>query len=280
MQIKKMSLVIKDNMPVYENKIESSTIKMITLGILAGGFIAIGASSSSAAVFGIANIGLAKFLAGCIFPVGLILIVLVGGELFTGNCLLFFGVLNKKVKIWPMLKVLIIVFFSNLVGTLVVVFLVNLSGQLDFGDGALGAYVIETAYAKLNHSFVGAFSSGIMCNILVCIAVLLAGTPHDVIGQIWAIFFPTMAFVVGGFEHCVANMYYISAGLLAKYNDKYYNAALESGMTPEQIETMSINGFLVDNLLPVTLGNIIGGMFFVALPLYLINRDDISRSKV
>lgn len=275
MGTKKMSAVIKDNMAVYDAKTKIPVLKLLLLGIMAGAFIAIGGSSSSAAVYGIANTGVAKALAGAIFPIGLILIVLVGGELFTGDCLIFFGVMNKNVKALQMIKVLILVFISNLVGSFIIVFLVNQSGQLDYGSGALAAATIKTAYNKLNLSFVKAFCSAIMCNILVCLSVLLAATAQDVIGKIFAIFFPIWAFVIGGYEHCVANMYYIPAGLLAKTSDTYYDAAIAAGMTSSQLDSMSVSGMFIDNLLPVTLGNIVGGMLFVALPLYLINKKEI-----
>lgn len=275
MEAKKISALISDNMLVYENKTKMSVGKILLLGMIAGAFIALGASSSSAAVYGITNTGLAKTLAGCIFPIGLILIVLIGGELFTGDCLMFFGVMDKRFSMLKVIKVLVFVFISNLIGSLIIVVLVNQCGQLDYGNGALAVATIKTAYNKLNLSFLKAFCSGIMCNILVCLAVLLAGTAKDVIGKLFAIFFPILAFVIGGYEHCVANMYYIPAGLLAKTSDTYYNAAIEAGMTASQLDSMSIAGFFVDNLIPVTLGNIVGGMIFVALPLYVINKKDI-----
>lgn len=275
MSTKKMSSVIYGNMSAYEGKIKFSIPKVLVLGIMAGAFVAIGASSSSAAVYGIENTGLAKVLAGCIFPIGLILIILVCGELFTGNCLLLFGVLDKRVKVKQMLKVLAVVFVGNFAGALIMVVLVNRSGQLDYGNGALAAAVIKTAYSKINLDFMRAFCSGIMCNILVCCAVLMVGTAHDVIGKIWAIFFPIMAFVVGGYEHCVANMYYIPAGILAKQGEVYYNAAIDAGMTAAQLDSMTVGSFLMNNLLPVTLGNVVGGMVFVAVPLYLIHKKDL-----
>ena len=275
MNTKKISEVIKGNMNVYYGKATMPFFKLILLGMLAGAFIAMGASSSSAAVYGIANTGVAKALAGCIFPVGLIMIVLIGGELFTGDCLIFFGVMDKKVKTLQMIRTLILVFISNLIGSCIVVFLVNQAGQLDYGNAALGAATIKTAYNKLNLSFLKAFCSGIMCNILVCVAVLVASVTDSTIGKIWGIFFTIWAFVIGGYEHCVANMYYIPAGLLAKSNPTYYNAAIDAGMTAAQLDSMSVSGFFINNLIPVTLGNIVGGMIFVALPLYLINRKEI-----
>lgn len=275
MGTKKMSDLITDNMKVYEGKAKLPLGKLALLAIFAGIFIAIGGSSSSAAVYGIGNTGLAKCLAGAIFPIGLILIVLIGGELFTGDCLMFFGVLNKKIKMISVIRVLVLVFIFNLVGSLIVVFLVNQSGQLDFNGGALGAATIKTAYNKMNLSFGQAFSSAIMCNILVCLGVLIAGVAKEAAGKILGMFFTIWAFVIGGYEHCVANMYYIPAGLLAKETDKYYDAAVSAGLTPDQIDSMSLKGFFVDNLIPVTLGSIVGGMIFIALPLYLIHKKDI-----
>ncbi len=275
MGTKKITDVLKGNMAVYEAKAKLSFGKIVILAMLAGAFIAIGASSSSAAIYGIPNTGLAKTLAGAIFPVGLILVVLIGGELFTGDCLMVLGVMNKKVKVLDMIRVLVLVFLFNLVGSLIIVVLVNQCGQLDYNGGALGAAVIKTSYSKMNLSFVKAFTSGIMCNILVCLGVLLAGAAEAAAGKILGIFFAIWAFVIGGYEHCVANMYYIPAGLLAKTNSTYYDAALNAGMTANQIDSMSIGGFLINNLIPVTLGNIVGGMIFVALPLYLVHKSNL-----
>lgn len=275
MNTKKMSAVIKDNMSIYQAKTKLPLGRLLLLGMVAGACIAMGASSSSAATYGIANTGLAKCLAGTIFPVGLILIVLVGGELFTGDCLMVFGIMDKKVKTLDVIRVLVLVWISNLVGSMIIVVLVNQCGQLDYGNAALSAATIKTAYNKMNLGFLKAFCSAIMCNILVCVAVLVAATASSVAGKILGIFFTIWAFVIGGYEHCVANMYYIPAGLLAKMNQKYFDAAVAAGLTPDQINSMNLKGFFVDNLIPVTLGNIVGGMIFVALPLYLINKHEI-----
>lgn len=278
MGTKKISDLISDNMAVYEGKAKLKLGKLALLAIFAGMFIAIGGSSSSAAVYGISNTGLAKCLAGAIFPIGLILVVLIGGELFTGDCLMIFGVLDKRIKVMQVVKTLILVFAFNLLGSLIVVVLVNQCGQLDYGNGALAAATIKTAYNKMNLTFLKAFCSAIMCNILVCLGVLLAGVCQDSAGKILGMFFAIWAFVIGGYEHCVANMYYIPAGLLAKESDKYYSAAIDAGMTAGQLDSMSWQGFFVDNLIPVTLGNIVGGMFFIALPLYLIHKNNLKNS--
>ncbi len=272
MGINKLVDVLVANLAVYEDKTKKTILELLISGMLAGAFIAIGASSSSAAVYGISNTGLAKTLAGAIFPVGLIFVVMIGGELFTGDCLMSLDAMNKRVKISQIIRVLVLVFVFNMLGALLIVCLVNRSGQLDYGNGALAASAIKTAYNKLNLGFGKALCSGIMCNILVCLAVLLAGTAKDATGKIFAIFFPIWAFVIGGYEHCVANMYYIPAGLLAKTSDAYYQAAIDAGMTASQLDSMTVGSFFIDNLLPVTIGNIIGGMLFVAFPLYVVHK--------
>ena len=154
--------------------------------------------------------------------------------------------------------------------------LVNLSGQYSYTNGLLGAFTIKVAMGKLGMSFGAAFISGILCNFFVCIAVLMAAASKDIGGKVWAIFFPIMAFVVSGYEHCVANMYYIPAGIFAKANSTYAAVAMESyGYTTLQLESLNWTNFVVKNLIPVTLGNIVGGMVFVGLPLYLIHSQKL-----
>lgn len=254
---------IKGNLPF---------LKMVLLGIMAGMFIAIGGSSSSLAVHNISNVGLARTLAGCIFPVGLMMIICIGGELFTGNCMMITAVIDKKIKIRNMIFNLVVVYISNLIGSLIVDLLVFYSGQLDYTNGMLGAYTIKVAIGKVNMPFLKAFTSGIMCNILVCIAVLMASAAKDITGKLLGVFFPICAFVIGGYEHCVANMFYIPSGMLASTNLTYVQQAKELyGITQEQIDSLTITNSL-NNFIPVTLGNIIGGAVLVGLMLYLIHK--------
>ena len=261
----------KANLPLY---------RMILLGILAGMFIAGGATTSSVAMHAVSNVGLARLVAGCIFPVGLMMIVFVGGELFTGDCMMIMGVVDGKVKTLAMIKTLVVVYLSNLIGAVIIAFLAFSCGQFNYTDGLLGAYTIKVAMGKTALSFGTAFSSGILCNIFVCMAVLMAASAKDIAGKVWAIFFPILAFVVGGYEHCVANMYYIPAGIFAKSNEAYANKAMDLyGYTKEQLDGLNWGSYLVENAIPVTLGNIVGGMIFVALPLYLIHRKNIKEGK-
>ncbi len=263
--------IIKGNMEGAKAKAALPLGKMILLGMMAGAFIAIGGATSSTAVHDIANVGLARTLAGVIFPVGLMMIVLCGGELFTGNCLISMGVMHHEVKLSQMLRNLIVVYFSNLAGALIVDALICFSGNLDYTGGALGAYTIKVALGKATIDPVKAFVSGILCNILVCMAILMAGAAKDIAGKILAIWFPIFAFVIGGFEHCVANMFYIPAGVMATANENYVAKAQELyGITAEQIASLNVAG-VIHNLVPVTLGNIVGGVVFVGMMYYMIH---------
>lgn len=237
--------VIDLSIKACENKTRLPLGKMILLGIMAGAFIAFGGATSSTAAHAVENVGVARALAGCIFPVGLMLIVFLGGELF-----------------------------SNLIGALCVDLLIVYSGNLNYSGGLLGAYTIKVAVGKIAISPLQGITSGILCNILVCLAVLMATSARDIAGKVWAIFFPICAFVVGGFEHCVANMFYIPAGILASLNPAYVAKAEEAyGITAEQIATLTPLHSLA-NFIPVTLGNMLGGMIFVGLPLYLIYKKN------
>ena len=266
--------ILEANIKTEINRVNMPLGKMILLGIFAGMFIAGGAAASSVAMHAIPNVGLSRFLGGVIFPVGLMMIIFIGGELFTGDCLLILGILDKKYKIIDMIRVLVIVFISNLVGALIIALLVYFSGQLNYTDGLLGAFTIRVAMGKATMSFGSAFASGILCNIFVCGAVLMAGAAKDVAGKVWAVFFPILAFVVSGYEHCVANMYYIPAGIFAAGNEKYAQLAMEQyGYTAEQLADLSWKAFFINSSIPVTLGNMVGGMVFVGAILYYIHKS-------
>ena len=268
--------IVAANMNAAKGKTELPLGRMILLGIFAGMFIAGGASASSLAMHAISNVGLARLVAGAIFPVGLMMIVLVGGELFTGDCLMIMGCIHGKFSVSKMVKVLTVVYLSNLVGSLIFAGLVYASGQYNYTNGLLGAFTIKVAMGKVNLSFGAAVSSGILCNIFVCMAVLMATAARDISGKIWGIFFPILTFIVSGYEHCVANMYYIPAGIFAKASSTYASLAMESyGYTTLQLDSLNWANFVVKNLIPVTFGNILGGMVFVGLPLYLIHRQKL-----
>lgn len=268
--------IVAANITAAKGKTELPLLRMILLGIFAGMFIAGGASASSVAMHAVGNVGLARLLAGTVFPVGLMMIVFVGGELFTGDCLMIMGCMHRKFSLWNMLRVQAVVFCSNFIGAALFAAMVNASGQFTYTNNLLGAFTIKVAMSKVSMSFGAAFVSGILCNFFVCIAVLMAAASKDIAGKVLAIFFPIMAFVVSGYEHCVANMYYIPAGIFAASNEAYVQAAMKAyGYTVPQLEALNWSNMLVNNLLPVTLGNIVGGMVFVGLPLYLIHSAKI-----
>lgn len=276
-----MSAGVYSPLEIADNNIKSGIAKanmplgkMILLGIMAGAFIALGGVASNVAVHNIADVGLARTLAGVIFPVGLMLVVFTGSELFTGNCLILTAVLDKKARVMQMIRNLVTVFLSNLVGALIIDLLVFYSGQFNYSGGGLGAYTIKVALAKTSIDPVTAIISGILCNILVCLAIIMAGAAKDVAGKILAIFFPIWAFVICGFEHCVANMFYIPAGMLAATNPTYVEQAGKLyNITPEQCAGLTqFKG--AESILFVTIGNVIGGMVCVALVYYLAHKKE------
>lgn len=273
--------IVAGNVSAAKVKTQQPLLRMILLGIFAGMFIACGASASNVAMHAISNVGLARLVAGCIFPVGLMMIVFVGGELFTGDCLMIMGCLHREFSAVSMCRVLLVVFLSNFLGAAAFAYLVSATTQFGFSGNLMGAFTIKVAMGKLTLSFGSAFASGILCNIFVCIAVLMAAAAKDIAGKVLAIFFPIMAFVVSGYEHCVANMYYIPAGIFAAANDAYAQTAIEQyGYSLTQLESLNWMNFLVKNLIPVTLGNIVGGMIFVGLPLYLIHSAKLRTEEI
>ncbi len=264
--------VVEQNIQNGIKKTNLTTKKLILLGIAAGFFIGIGAEASSLAMHGISNVGLARTVAGAVFPIGLMLIVLLGGELFTGNCLISMAVYDKKAKLKGMIRNLTIVYISNFIGAALMAWMINNCGQLNFSDGGAGAFTIKVALGKVGIDPMQAIVSGILCNVLVCLAIFMAATAKDVAGKCIAILFPIFVFVISGFEHCVANMYYIPAGIFATYNPLYVAKATELyGITAEQLSGLNF-GSMFSNLIPVTIGNIIGGMVFVGLLYWYLYR--------
>ena len=273
-----MFLTIKEAVETYKNgcKGKCSMSAGLTLGksFFAGMMIGLGAAGSSVAAHNIGNVGLARLVAAAVFPVGLMMVILMGAELFTGDCLLAIGLPEKNISKMEFTRALVLVYIGNLIGGIVLSALVVMSGQLDYSNGLLGAYTIKVALGKVGLTPVKAISSGILCNVLVCAAVIMAVCAKDVTGKLFVSFFVIMLFVTSGYEHCVANMYYITAGLMAKANPAYVSAAIENyGLTIEQLDALNIKNMIVNNLIPVTIGNIIGGSCFVGLPFYYFNKN-------
>jgi formate transporter len=241
-----------------------------TLAILAGAFIALGGVFATTALAGVGTApwGPARVLAGIAFSVGLILVVVGGAELFTGNNLIVMAWASGRVATPALLRNWLIVFTGNFVGAVATAGLVYLGGTHRGGGGAFGATALAIANAKLQLGFVQAVALGVLCNTLVCLAVWLTLSARSTTDRIVAIVPPISAFVAAGFEHSIANMYFIPLGLLITHLDPAFTAT--AGMPGQPIAAMSWPAFLTRNLLPVSIGNVIGGAVLVGLVYWFV----------
>lgn len=246
-------------------KASTPAFKQFILGILAGAFIAFAAEGSNTAIHTIESVGVGKALAGALFATGLMMVIIAGAELFTGNTLIVVGVCERKTAWIALLKNWFFVYTGNFVGSVLIAVLIHQSGQLGFSSGMLGGFTLKLAAYKTGLSFSQAFAMGILCNWLVCLAVWMASAAKDITGKLFAIFFPIWLFITSGFEHSIANMYYIPAGIFAKSNPVFVQQALELGAKQSAIDFLNWGTFITNNLIPVTLGNIVGGSFFVGI---------------
>ena len=240
---------------------------MFLLAVLAGVFIAMGGIGATTAAVSVPLPSVGKLVGACVFPGGLTMVLLAGSELFTGNCLLTIPLLEKEITAAGMAKNWVVVYLGNFAGSLLAAAGVFFSHQVSLFNNGMAVSVISTAAGKCSLPFGDALIKGILCNFLVCIAVWISFAAKDAAGKIAGLFFPIMIFVLSGFEHSIANMYYIAAGLFAKNIPVYAQAAAEAG-----IDTGSLTwgNFLVVNLLPVTIGNIIGGAVCVGSAYWFI----------
>lgn len=256
-------------MKAAELKASMPLKRIIIFGIFAGVYIAFAGAGANMASFNLlANpetFGLGKILSGTIFTVGLMLVVLGGAELFTGNTTMIAAVAEKRITASSMLKNWIIVYICNFIGGVLIAFMVYYSGGLNAGNGLLGAMTVKIASGKVNLEFGQALVSGIMCNWLVCMAVWLSTGAQTTIGKIFSIFFPIWLFVTAGFEHSVANMFFIPAGIFASGNELFVSL---SGISQDVLSNLNWSGMLINNPFPVTIGNIIGGSVCVAMGYY------------
>lgn len=254
-------------------KAETPTLTTFTLAILAGGFIASGAifATNTAAGSSVMPYGVAKLLTGLVFSLGLILVIVGGAELFTGNNLIVMAWASGKVITRSLLHNWVIVYIGNFVGSFGTALLVLWSKQYTFGGGTVGETALKIAAGKASLDFFQALALGVLCNALVCLAVWLTFSARSTTDKIASIIFPITAFVAAGFEHSIANMYFIPFGLLIKSFDPAFIA--EKGV---DVSNLTWSNFLVNNLVPVTIGNIIGGTVLVAAiywSVFLRNRE-------
>jgi formate transporter FocA len=245
--------------------------KMFTLAVLAGAFISLGAVFSTTVTTGAGALpfGVARLLGGLAFCLGLILVVVAGAELFTGNTLIVMAWAGGQVKSSRLLRNWVIVYLGNLVGALGTVALVLAGSQYTMAAGAVGLNALNLAQGKCALGFMPALALGILCNTLVCLAVWLCYSARTVTDRVLAVVFPITAFVTSGFEHSVANMYFIGVGLGIKdvAAESFWSAI---GRAPADFPHLTWHNFLWANLLPVTLGNIIGGTLLVGLVYWFV----------
>jgi formate/nitrite transporter len=247
-------------------KAEMAGVTMFSLSVLAGAFIGLGANFSTVASTGASTLpyGIGRLLAGSVFCLGLILVVVGGAELFTGNNLIIMAWANRKVSTRALLRNWAIVYLGNFVGSFGTAFLAFLSQQYAFSAGGLGVTALRTAIAKSSLDFIPAIALGILCNALVCLAVWMSFGARSTTDKIAAIIFPITAFVAAGFEHSIANMYFIPMGLLIKGFAPEFMASQVVMDANLNLDALNWGAFFLNNLLPVTIGNIIGGGVLVA----------------
>ena len=242
-----------------------------TLALLAGVFIAFGAMFFTLVVHDSKlPFGLTQLIGGLSFCLGLILVVVGGAELFTGNNLLVMAYVSRKIRLYQVLENWVIVYIGNFIGAVSMALWVYLARQWTANNYLVGAKALLIANAKVGLAFEVAFARGVLCNALVCLAVWLCMSGRTTSDKILSILFPITAFVALGFEHSVANMYFIPIGLLLKKEQAVLDAAtLMAGKAPD-LTNLTMSGLLMKNLLPVTLGNIIGGGVLVGLVYWFV----------
>lgn len=253
-------------------KVNLGVYRMMALAVIAGSFIAFGAVFATTVTTGAAgemSYGVTKFLGGLAFCLGLILVILAGAELFTGNNLVVMAWMGRKITTWQVLRSWAVVYVGNFIGSLLTAVGMFLSQQYSFSSGAVGLNALNIAQGKVQYGFVQAVVLGLFCNALVCLAVWLCMGARTASDKILAIIFPITAFVAAGFEHSVANMYFIPVGLFIKAgaNADFWASI---GKTPADFAQLTWGNFFLTNLLPVTIGNIIGGAVMVGLGYWFI----------
>ena len=233
----------------------------LALSVLAGAFIALGAIFATTVTAGGADLayGVSRLLAGLAFSLGLILVVVAGAELFTGNNLIVMAWASGRVPTARLLRNWALVYVGNFAGAIATAGIVFAGKQYEFGKGAVGAQALSIAAAKTHLGFVQAIALGALCNALVCLAVWLCYSARTTTDKILAIIPPIAAFVAAGFEHSVANMYFISFGLFVKSDEGF----VASTRDLPGLSHLTWRSFLAENLVPVTIGNVLGGALMV-----------------
>lgn len=250
---------------IGEYKAKMSIEKVLVSGFLAGAYIAFAAQLMTTVTHdmsGIFGVGFTSFIGGGVFGLALVLELVAGSDLFTGNTLLSMGWLNGNIGTKQVLKNWSWVYFGNFIGALFLVWLIYSANMWSGHEGAVGAKAVALAYKKTHLSFSEAFVRGMACNWLVCLAVIMVASAKDTMSKIAAAWFPVMAFIASGFEHCVANMFIIPAGITASL-DPTVATLVASAHPTWDLTTLNTSSFIFNNLIPVTLGNIFSGAVLV-----------------
>jgi formate/nitrite transporter len=246
-------------------------LALLVLSLLAGAFVAFGAVAATTIGAGASALpfGIVRLLTGIVFCTGLIMVVIGGAELFTGNSLIVIAWASGRVKTRDVLFNWVVVYLGNVAGGMATAALMFLTTQYTFDSGSVGLVAITTANAKSSFAFIPALTLGIMCNVLVCLAVWMCYSARTNVDRILTLVPPVAAFVIAGFEHCIANAYFIPLGLFIKAGaPESFWAAI--GKTPADFPDLTWTNFLLGNMLPVTLGNVIGGSILVAAVYWFI----------
>ncbi len=263
-------------------KANTGWLDQLVLGVLAGAFIALGAvfaTLSTAGTTGVLPFGIVRILFGLAFSLGLILVIVGGAELFTGNNLIVMAFSSGKVSLAALLRNWVVVYIGNFAGSVATALFVFLGRHYTFGGGSVGLSALNIGEAKTSLDFVQAIALGIMCNALVCMAVWLCFSARSTSDKILSIIPPIAGFAAAGFEHSVANMYFIPEALLIKfYGVPSFFEAIKK--TPADFPHLTLENFVVGNLLPVTIGNIIGGAVMVGLVYWFVYRRHAASNAV
>lgn len=259
-----------ENVAIGKTKLPTG--RAFVLSMLAGMMIGMGATfmlfvKADAAL----SFGVSQILSGLCFSLGLLCVIVAGAELFTGNCLMVCAAASKKITWGSVLKNWLIVWLGNLVGSLLLVAILVGADTASMGSGAVGNAMINTAYAKINLDWSVIFFRAIMCNVLVCLAVWMGFAGRTVIDKVFTTIFPVMAFVACGFEHCVANMFFLPMGIIT-FNTVGYTGDVSAATLAGFQQALTVGGAAY-NIVAATLGNIVGGAIIVGLAYWIAYRS-------
>lgn len=259
--------IAKNACTAAKAKADLSVKALLVMGFLAGAYIAFGGflmTTVTQDVAQYAGVGISKLLGGIAFALGLMLVIVGGAELFTGNCLMPIGMLSGCASFWGVIKNWTVVYIANFIGSIFMAWMIYHTG---LATGATGVNAIKIAVAKVNLPVAQMVFRGVLCNWLVVLAVWMSFSAMDITGKYICCLIPVSAFVIMGFEHSIANMYFIALGILIKGGDA---ATVKlAAVAPDKLASLTMSGYW-GNIIPVTIGNIIGGALFVALLYYMV----------